>query len=125
MNYLSHLFFSTDGRINRADWWFGQFVIIVCGVLLTFITHVGIPHTLSFAMFSLHNITIGAILGIVVLWSHISLNTKRLHDMNLSGWWIIPLYIPILGYLVGFVVLGCIEGGSTKDNEYGPPTKWK
>ena len=56
-------------------------------------------------------------------------NVRRLHDRNMSGWWMLAFIvggmIPYVGPVVGFVqfiVLGCLDG-TPETNRFGPPNK--
>ena len=115
MNTFS-LLFSNRGRINRFDWWTGHIMAIIAIKGLCIITHFSIPHTLSIAMFSIHNITIGALLGILYIWIHISLNMKRWRDLEKPGWYVVFNYIPLIGFFVSIVILGFFKSVES-DNE--------
>ena len=56
--------------------------------------------------------------GLVCLCPTISLFVRRLHDMNRTGWWIIPAFMPFL-ILIYVVVLGVLSG-TPGANRYGP-----
>ncbi len=115
---IGHLLFSTEGRINRKQWWFGQLLAIVIGSVLSSIFHISIPHHVSFfKVFSLHNITIGALIGVIYFWIHLALNMKRWHDINKSGLWVILNYIPVIGFFVSLVVCGIVRG--VEGDHYG------
>ena len=53
----------------------------------------------------------------VLVWVGIAVSVKRLHDMGLSGWWVILCFIPFLHY-VAVPVLGVIRG-KVGANVYG------
>lgn len=118
MDYFGWLLFSTNGRIGRRAWWLGQIIAVIAVALLSMLLHVSIPHTLSWQMFSFHNLSIGAVLGVFFFWVHLALNIKRWHDLTRAGWWLILNYIPILGGIISIVVLGFYKG-DVDDNEYG------
>jgi len=68
----------------------------------------------------------GAGAGVVMLglfWVSITLLAKRLHDINLSGWWMLLTFIPLLGLLplLYFYFKGGAEGGNRFG--YRPETK--
>lgn len=86
--------FQFSGRAQRAEYWY----FMLFTLILFFISGL-VP-----------------ILGLIFLpliITQISLSVRRLHDINLSGWWavlFIPLSIPML-------IVGLIDSG--KDNQYG------
>lgn len=45
---------------------------------------------------------------------------KRLHDIDKSGWWMLLLFVPIVGALALFVMNGFIAG-TPHANRFGEP----
>lgn len=82
------LFFSFNGRSRRSHYWIGWAIVFVVGLLLNFIPLLGL-------------------IGIILLWPHLAIGVKRLHDMGQTGWLIaIPYVVAVLGYGYGFVSIG-------------------
>jgi uncharacterized membrane protein YhaH (DUF805 family) len=52
----------------------------------------------------------------VIFWS-VRLSVLRLHDLNLSGWFTLISLIPVLGTILGLVLM--VWPGSTEDNQFG------
>ena len=117
---IKNLLFSTDGRINRSQWWLGQLLVIVIAVVFSMVFHFGIPHTLSVSVFSIHNFVIGMLIGVTYFWIHLALNIKRFHDINKQGGWVVLCYIPVFGFLITIIVCGIIAGDKYVNN-YGVP----
>ena len=44
---------------------------------------------------------------------------RRWHDLGQSGWWSWLLPVPVVGWVVGFLVLGCLPG-QREANRFGP-----
>ncbi len=55
----------------------------------------------------------------------LSLNVRRLHDIGMSGWWLVLLFIPCVNYLasIGLLVVYFIDS-KPETNEYGPSPKY-
>jgi len=53
---------------------------------------------------------------VVSLPAQLALNVRRLHDINASGWWVLMMFIPILGLIYFGIVL--FSGSEHKDNPY-------
>lgn len=104
------LLFGTHGRINRFDWWIGQIIVVVLAIALSAIFHFSIPHDLSWQMFTLHNLSLGMVIGVFFIWSHVAINVKRWHDLRKPGWYVILNYIPGVGLLISIVILGFFKG---------------
>ena len=66
---------------------------------------------------------------IIAFFLLLPVNVRRLHDRNLSGWWLLAFWIggviPVVGIIVGivqFVIMGCLAG-TPGPNSYGPDPK--
>jgi len=44
---------------------------------------------------------------------------KRYHDRDKSGWWILILFIPLVGFIWFLIELGCLPG-TPGPNRFGP-----
>jgi len=56
---------------------------------------------------------------LAVLIPSIALGIRRLHDINLSGWFMLLCLIPIVNIIAIFLL--CVIEGNPNDNQYGPP----
>ena len=91
-----------NGRAARPEyWWF---------VLLTIV--------LSFIP------VIGWLIRLVLLLPSLSVQVRRLHDMNRSAWWLLLLVPPIT--FIGAIVLLIMSAfpGTPGPNRYGPDPLW-
>ena len=109
------------GRIKREEFW-NKILNLILLSGTTFL-----PFVLLFFMFTPSRTQISIILSIFVLtfiWPLASIYVKRLHDIGLSGWLFICVFIPIIFsriadiFIVLTIILGLIKS-STKDNKYG------
>lgn len=57
------------------------------------------------------------IFTIVTFVPYLAVTTRRLHDIDKSGWWVLTICIPII-----FILLTCMKGGRMVEgsNSYGP-----
>lgn len=116
---IGHLLFGITGRISRKQWWYGQLLAVVIAVVITFILHHSIPHTLAWWIFSPHSISFGTVLSIYYFWVHLALNIKRWHDLNKSGWYLLFNYLlPPVGLFISLIILGFFRG-DTDYNRFG------
>ncbi len=89
-----------NGRAKRPEyWWFALFCFIVSMALGI----VGDTISLAFSL--------------VTLLPSLAVGTRRLHDINKSGWFQLLWLIPILGWLV--LIYFLVQEGSTETNQYG------
>ena len=110
---------SFGGRIGRETFWIGILVVvagwIVPFVLLDAIQDVtGQPEPL-----------LSATLGwVFLLWvallffADFSIVIKRLHDLDMSGWWVLFKFVPLGNFL--FVLMVGVFEGTSGPNRYGP-----
>ena len=100
-----------DGRIRRMGWWIAG---IAVGFVSSFVDSVidadnSIIITLVFF-----------VIAIIIWMIGLSLSVRRWHDLNKSGWWVLVMLIPILGWIYSIVMLGFMPGDQGSNN-YGPP----
>ena len=125
---------SPNGRSSRQEFWLGYFgLIAVLGFLvrtlpnLVLYKHSGRLWYRDELDLALRWPAIAAIL--IVVWPLITVFVKRLHDLNVSGWWMVAmLALPPLSkmtgvdlsilFLVPTVLLGLIVG-TAGDNRFG------
>ena len=139
MNW-GHLFFTFDGRANRARFWIAGLIFAVIYAVMTLIDYVTDQSVVFQALNSM--------LGIVILIASIAVGVKRLHDRNKSGWYLllfylVPSILVVIGVLIGafmedstiiatvlallafalvvwaFIEMGCLRG-TVGVNRYGP-----
>ncbi len=89
-----------SGRASRSEyWWFA-----LLGFGLSFIP------------------VIGWILRLVILLPSLSVQVRRLHDMDRSAWWLLLLVPPITIFGVIILLIMSIFRGTPGPNRYGPDT---
>jgi len=103
------LYFSFEGRINRAKFWLGGIILWLVAVILLSIT---VAINSGFMWF------ITSIFMLVIIWPSLALSIKRWHDRNKSGWWIFIGLVPFIGGIWALVETGFLPG-TVGPNEYG------
>lgn len=126
---LKQKYVTFSGRAARSEyWWFQLFLIslaVVYGLLVGFLAGFlsrnqgGGPSALVIAF-----IAIGAIMGFALLLPLISLQVRRFHDRNISGWWYLGLavlgFIPYVGFITGIVIFVInVLPGTEGPNKFG------
>jgi len=117
---LKNIYVDCAGRMSRKMYWvfgvFGLFIFtILATVFLYFATAaMGLGRELSFYI-SL------SIIFIATLWPFLSVTIKRLHDIDLTGWFSLIALVPYINLL--FVLLVGLVPGNKATNKYGPNPK--
>ena len=109
------LIFSYKGRISRKTYWLYFFISL--GILLFY--------GAIFAMMPTDTFKAGIVFLfapflLALIYGQLPIHVKRLHDINLSGLYVLIFMIPIIGAFLSFIVCGGIPGIDGK-NKYGDP----
>ena len=103
---VSYLLFTFGGRISRTTYW--------TVALFYWSTFYVFYNLLQFAI----NPSATCILYPFLFWIIAATSAKRLHDTDLSGFWIFVVLVPVLGPLWLFWRLG-LKKGYPGENDYG------
>ena len=112
--HLSEFLFSFKGRINRLQYLCYLLMCLLVLVVLLLISEVALYIGLSVEVWGI------LFLSFLFVWLCVSclVSTKRLQDMNISGWCLLLGVIPTIGWIVLFVMLCCLPG-TPGSNKYG------
>jgi len=97
------------GRASRAEFWYFFLFYIICNTIAP-IMDIFIFDTF-YGMFFW-------IVYIITLFPYISVWVRRLHDINRSGWWTIPITITsiVVVGLIWFIIWSCKKSVSEENN---------
>lgn len=106
--YTISSFITLEGRLRRRDFFFHMFggtliFGLVGGLLANF--NIGVLMLFSFFL-------------MLVGFSAI---TRRLHDIGISQWWILLIFVPFINFIFGLFLL--FKKGMIGLNKYGPDPK--
>lgn len=114
MNYfiecVTNKYICFSGRAHRTEYWSFVLVQFLLSFAIGFI--LGVLQLPENAILNLINIW-----TLVLLLPGLAVTVRRLHDINLSGWFVLTAVIPII-----LLVLTVIEG-TRGSNYYGPSPK--
>ena len=93
--------FSFKGRINRTQFWAGQSAFLCLVFLLPIVFPMRFMSNLTTASaggiaVTLALFSLAVIYSAIVIWMCFASLTKRAHDRNKSGWWLLACNIPFL-----------------------------
>jgi uncharacterized membrane protein YhaH (DUF805 family) len=108
--------FSFRGRVSRRHYWatlLGLFTALNLTILIVALIdksfQVSPPDAVD---------TIIILAAVLCFWIDIALHVKRLHDRNLSAWWMLFAFVPVIGPVWLIAQTGFLPG-TTGPNRYG------
>ena len=102
-------YITVEGRARRAEyWWF-----LLFAVLGNFVTSL-----VDRLMFGPEAAILAPLFGFGILLPAICVAVRRLHDRDMSGWWILLNIIPLVGSIILLVIYAL--PGSEGRNRFGP-----
>jgi uncharacterized membrane protein YhaH (DUF805 family) len=115
-----------SGRASRLEYWsfylfhtLASLALVVVGML-----GVGIAGLLGKGLATAVGVLVGLAFVVFAIGSivpFIAVGVRRMHDQNLSGWFLLISFIPFVGGLAVIVML-CLPG-TVGDNKYGVDPK--
>jgi len=102
-----------SGRATRAENWWWLLFIVLSGIVLGVVDNL----TDTKGMFGDSGL-LGQLFEIAVLVPSLALGARRLHDINKTGWWLLLLFVLVIGWIV--LIIWAIKRGDEGPNKYGP-----
>ncbi|ANJ67332.1 hypothetical protein A9404_08010 [Halothiobacillus diazotrophicus] len=101
-----------NGRARRAEYWyfvlFNLIISIVLGIVDGMLGSSGVG-------------LLGGLYSLAVLIPSLAVSVRRLHDTNRSGWWLLLLLIPLIGFIV--ILIFMVQDSTPGENTYGSNPK--
>ena len=106
-----------SGRASRSEYWWGYLGYVVIATVLQIFALVG-----AIALIDAGEIAalpgLIALVGIIgMIIPSIAVSVRRLHDTGKSGWMLLIILIPCIGFILWIVWM--VEDGQAHDNAYG------
>jgi uncharacterized membrane protein YhaH (DUF805 family) len=102
-----------SGRAQRKEYW--MFVLISALIVLG-IDIIG-PVLLGATLADL----VSGLYSLGILLPSLAVGVRRLHDSGRSGWWLLIIFVPIIGILV--LIFFLVQDSEAGQNAYGPNPK--
>ena len=97
-------YFEFSGRALRSEYWYFSLFVFLVGIPVSVV---------SIFMPPVYFIYI-----LVIAFPGYAVAVRRLHDSNVSGWWLLITLIPLIGL---FIFYWLIKKGDTSENRFGMP----
>jgi uncharacterized membrane protein YhaH (DUF805 family) len=103
-----------SGRARRRDYWFFILWYVIISIGLAIIdTVAGLRIGNAGVLQSLY--------ALAVLIPGLAVTVRRLHDTGRTGWWVLIVFIPLIGMIVLLVFM--FLDSQAGENEHGPAPK--
>lgn len=108
-----------DGRAPRSEyWWFALFVFLA-SIPLSLIDQMVVAPALGFESFKEDTPQLlSMVFSLALLLPGITVAVRRMHDLDKSGWWVLIVFIPLLGILL--MLYWFVQAGTNGSNRFGP-----
>jgi uncharacterized membrane protein YhaH (DUF805 family) len=94
-----------SGRARRSEfWWFALFNFIS-----------SIVAAMIDGALGLH--LVQPLYSLATLLPSLAVTARRLHDIGRSGWWMLIVIIPLVGWIIA--IIWYVKEGTPGDNQYG------
>ncbi|SIS86723.1 DUF805 domain-containing protein [Neptunomonas antarctica] len=98
------------GRAGREEYWYFVLINILISIAMGFIDgFLGLGNGYGTGL-------LAGLYSLFVLLPSIAVSVRRLHDIGRTGWWVLIILIPLLGW-IALLVMMAFPG--QPDNEYG------
>jgi uncharacterized membrane protein YhaH (DUF805 family) len=97
-----------SGRATRSEYWYW--------VLFTVLVAIGLA-IVEVVITNLGGQILSAIFDLATIIPSIAVASRRLHDIDRSGWWQLLFFIPVIGWLV--LLYWFVQSGTPTNNRFG------
>lgn len=106
-----------DGRAGRSEYWFYAFFSTLIFFILQFLSSM---LGLQYSMNDLITVyPLASVWQVVTFIPSMAVGVRRMHDINRSGFWLLFLLLPLIGWLL--IMIFAVLKGNDDDNDYGSP----
>jgi len=95
-------YFVFQGRATRPQFWWFELANLIVAVVFTIV--IMIAGSVNASLGNLVNTLLHLVTLVVFGLPGISLAVRRLHDIGKSGWWLLLIFIPLIG-IIWLIVL--------------------
>ena len=110
---LTDFLFSFRGRIGRLQWWLFVLLSAIPGKVLDSAWNRADDD--SWVLLAVLTIA-----SLAPLWMYLAVSAERLHDCDMSAWWLLLMLVPYLGAFA-LVVMNAFIAGTAGPNRFGEP----
>ena len=106
-----------DGRAGRLEYWFYALFSTLIFFILQFLSSMlGLQYSIN-ELITVY--PLASIWQVVTFIPSMAVGVRRMHDINRSGFWLLFLLLPLIGWLL--IMIFALLKGNNDDNDYGSP----
>lgn len=107
---LKEKYFSIEGRASRSQYWYFWLLYVLVTIALA---------PVDALLFSLGGFgPLSALFNLAMFIPFITVAVRRLHDRDLSGWWMLLMLVPVIGSIALLILY--VLPGTDGPNQFGP-----
>ncbi len=104
-----------SGRSRRMEYWMFALFTFLLGIVAALID------TMAFGFDIDDNGPLSVLTSLAVFIPSLAVGARRLHDVGRSGWWLLLIFVVIIGWIILLVFF--VTDGDKGSNAYGPDPK--
>jgi uncharacterized membrane protein YhaH (DUF805 family) len=113
-----------SGRARRREWWSFWFINCIPYVLVALFTSPleNVPEDqipAGQSAVALASLLVLAVYWLASLTPFLSVTARRFHDIGMSAWWMLLIFVPLVGGI--FMTVCCLLPGQKTANRFGNP----
>ena len=101
-----------SGRAQRSEFWWFTLFLFVATIILGVVDAALFPAPMNEVG------VLGLIFSLATLLPSLAVSARRLHDIDRTGWWLLLMFIPLIGWLV--LIYWDVIKGTAGANRFGP-----
>ena len=110
------------GRARRSEYWFFVLFNVIFSIATSLIDNLmGTTYKMNSSTFGMESGYINTLYSLAVLVPGLAVSVRRLHDVGKRGWFILLVFIPIIGWIWLLVLF--FTDSNVGVNKYGPNPK--
>lgn len=114
-NVLSN-YATFQGRARRAEYWWWVLFMILASLALGILDGAIFGRSMMGHMEG--NGPLSSVFSLLMLLPGIAVGARRLHDIDRSGWWMLLVFLPLIGVII--LIWWACTRGTTGPNRFGP-----
>ena len=84
-----------EGKATRSEYWYFFLANLIIGIVLSIVS----------GIIGDSNGILGLIYSLIVFLPSLAVAVRRLHDTNRSGWWVLIVLLPFIGWIWFFILM--------------------